>query len=107
LETIADNTDTWDLEKSKEQCINYGYSYIENISTCRAFNNMGEKYGLDSYFNWCNRNLCLPWINLPKENFVKYVEPIRPPNVMHSYDSSINSVLHVRTIKYDEEACDV
>jgi hypothetical protein len=46
-------------------------------------------------------------VDLPTDNFVKYVESIRPPNIMHSYDSSINLVLHVRTIKYDEEACDV
>jgi hypothetical protein len=46
--TIAANTDNRMLDKDKQQGINYNYTCIEDFSIFPTFNDMGEKFGLDS-----------------------------------------------------------
>ena len=42
LETIAENTGYWDLDKGSEPYLDYQYSCVENFSTSILFKNLSD-----------------------------------------------------------------
>jgi hypothetical protein len=91
------------LDKDKQQGINYNYTCIEDFSAFPIFNDMGEKFGLDSHVLVEIIKTLAAHVDLPKENFIIYVEPVKPPNMAHAYDPPTELVATIGANDYCEK----
>ena len=76
LETIAENTCHWDLDKGNEPYLDYGYSCVENFSPSILFKNLSDNFGIDPYVIIEIAKTFADHIGVPKSGFEVYVEPI-------------------------------
>jgi hypothetical protein len=49
LDTIANNTVAWDLDKGNQSHFEYEYACIENFFTIILFDELKNRFGLDSH----------------------------------------------------------
>ena len=102
LETIAENTGHWDLDKGNEPYLDYQYSCVENFSTSILFKNLSDNFGLDPYVLIEIAKSFASHIGVPKSGFEVYVEPVKQSIVIPKVIKQIEPVSSVRIEEYVE-----
>ena len=77
IKRIKCNAEDWEVDKGKESGINLEYDRVKSFVETDDFHELSAKYGLDSAIVV---NFCKPFaahVDLPKENWFKYHEPIK------------------------------
>ena len=71
------NAEDWEIDKGKESGINYGYDCIKYFVETESFNVPSAKFGLDSQIAVDFNKSFSSHINIPKEQWSKYHEPLK------------------------------
>ena len=77
IERIKHNAEYWEVDKGKELGINLEYDCVKSFVETDVFHELSAKYGLDSdiVVNFCKSFAA--HVDLPKERWLKYHEPIK------------------------------
>jgi hypothetical protein len=101
LETISENTGTWDLDKGNKPHLEYEYFRVE-FSTSTLFEHLSEKFGLDPYVlveiakSFAGHN------GVPKSGFEFHVEPVKHSIVVPKVIKQVDQVSCAKIEEYIE-----
>jgi hypothetical protein len=77
LDTIANNSAAWDLDKGNEPRFDFEYECVENFSTHILFEELEDRFGLDSHILVEVTKSFSNHLNVPKKGFKVFTEPIK------------------------------
>jgi hypothetical protein len=77
LDIIANNSAAWDLDKGNEPRFDFEYECVENFSTHILFEELEDRFGLDSHILVEVTKSFSNHLNVPKKGFKVFTEPIK------------------------------
>jgi hypothetical protein len=77
LDTIANNSAAWDLDKCNEPHFDFEYACVENFSTTILFEELKNKIGLDPHILIEVSKSFANHLNVPKKGFKVFTEPLK------------------------------
>jgi hypothetical protein len=97
LDTTANNTSAWDLDKGNQSHFEYEYACVENFSTTISFEELKNRFGLDPHVLVEVTNFFANHLNVPKKGFKVYVEPLKNSPYVSKVEKQVKQASSVIT----------
>ena len=106
LERIKRNSEDWELDEGKESGIKLEFDCVKSFMDTNAFHKFNTKYGLDSKIVASFCESFATHVDLPKEKWFKYHQPIKEEikeSVIAKEETTIYNVDPVVSTAYIEK----
>jgi hypothetical protein len=95
IERIQHNAKDWEIDKGKEHGMNFEYDCIKSFGETDVFHELSAKFGLPSKIVFNFLKSFAAHINVPKEKWVKYNDPLKDAckeNIISNRELQVHTV---------------